>query len=309
MPMSAQNGTKPAKWTPHLLASRKTAPMKLFCFGFGYSAAVLARQLAGRPNTQIVGTRTRLDPASPVPLAVFRGDGLTPAVADLMAGSTHVLISIPPGAEGCPVLQHVRQNLAQSTSLDWLGYLSTVGVYGDAQGGWVDETTPIKPSAERAIRRAKAEAGWLAFGRDTGKRVEVFRLPGIYGPGRSTIDDLRAGTARRIDKPGQVFNRIHVADIAGALALAMSKATGTTIFNVTDDEPGPPQDVVAFGAELLGLTPPPLVPFTDAQLSPMGVSFYSESKRVRNDRLKTTLGYVLRYPTYREGLRAIAGIS
>jgi nucleoside-diphosphate-sugar epimerase len=288
--------------------------MKLFCFGFGYTAAVLAERLSDRPDVQIAGTRTKADPSGQVPLAAFQGDGRPAEVAALLGGATHVLISIPPGLEGCPALLHFGKDLAASPSLQWVGYLSTVGVYGDAQGGWVDEATAIKPTSERALRRAQAESAWLAFGRETGNRVEVFRLPGIYGPARSVIDNLKTGTARRIVKPGQVFNRVHVADIAGALDAAMSLANvsharGFNLFNITDDAPGPPQDVVAYGAELLGLPAPPEVPFSEARLSPMGISFYGESKRVKNTRMKTALGYQLLYPTYREGLLAIVRAS
>lgn len=284
--------------------------MKLFCFGFGYSASVLAERLSDRADVRIAGTRTKATADRNIPIAAFQGDVRSVETVALLAGSTHVLISIPPGLEGCPALQHFRDDLAASPTLQWLGYLSTIGVYGDAQGGWVDEDTPIKPTSERALRRAQAEQAWLDFGRATGTKVQVFRLPGIYGRGRSVIDNLRAGTARRIVKPGQVFNRIHVEDIAGALDAAMTLVathgtTGFTLLNITDDEPGPPQDVVAYGAELLGLPPPPEVPFSDAKLSPMGVSFYGESKRVRNTRMKTGLGYQLLYPTYREGLLAI----
>jgi nucleoside-diphosphate-sugar epimerase len=278
--------------------------MKLFCFGFGYSASVLVGRLAG---VEHAGTRRRM-PGTPRPgisLGVFDGATRVPATAHLLNSTTHVLISIPPDLEGCPALRLFRRDLAALPSLVWVGYLSTIGVYGDAKGDWVDENTPVRPASERALRRWQAEQAWRSFGHDTGKRVEVFRLPGIYGPGRSMIDTVRAGTARRIVKPGQVFNRIHVVDIARALEAAMVRPTAFDLYNVTDDEPGPPQDVVTYAAELLGLPAPPEVPFAEASLSPMAVSFYSESKRVRNDRLKSALGFSLAYPSYREGLLAI----
>lgn len=280
--------------------------MNLFCFGFGYTATAVADLLAGDPDSIVTGTRTR---AMPPRIAAFQGDARTEDAARLLATATHALVSIPPGLEGCPALRHFEQDLAASAHLTWVGYLSTVGVYGDTQGGWVDELTPVKPQSERALRRVEAEAAWLRFGAATGKRTEIFRLPGIYGPGRSVFDGLRTGAAKRIVKPGQVFNRIHVADIAGALIAAMHTPTDAHIFNVTDDEPSPPQDVVAYGAMLLGIPPPPEVAVETAALSPMAASFYAENKRVRNERLKRLLGYKLQYPTYREGLTAILATS
>ena len=204
------------------------------------------------------------------------------------------------------VLRDFADDIAALPVLEWVGYLSTVGVYGDAKGAWVDETSPIRPLTERSLRRAQAEQAWLDFGAGVGRRVEVFRLAGIYGPGRSVIDNLRAGTARRIVKPGQVFNRIHVDDIARVLAAAIDKETGLGIFNVSDDEPAAPEDVVACAAELLGLPIPPAVPFEEAGLSGTAASFWSECKRVKNARIRRDLRVELLYPTYREGLRALA---
>jgi nucleoside-diphosphate-sugar epimerase len=281
--------------------------MRLFCFGFGYSAQALASLLSGRTQT-LAGTATNIGEGEPplgARLAAFRGDAASAEVRGLLAGATHVLLSVPPDLEGDPVLRHFRDDLAALPDLSWVGYLSTVGVYGDWQGQWVDETAPTRPRSERALRRVEAEAAWLAFGSETGKRVVVFRLSGIYGPGRSVIDTLRAGTARRIVKPGQVFNRIHVDDIARVLAAAIDKPTDHNIFNVSDDEPAPPQDVVAYAAELLGLPVPEEVAFDEAGLSGMAASFWGESKRVSNARIKASLGVDLLYPTYREGLRAL----
>jgi nucleoside-diphosphate-sugar epimerase len=276
--------------------------MRLFCFGFGYSASALAERLSADGRTAIAGTRTRDHGNS---ISAFAGDARSLDVVRQLEGTTHALVSIPPGQEGCPVLRHFEADLAALKSLTWVGYLSTVGVYGDAAGGWVDENTPIRPASERALRRAEAEAAWMRFGDATHKRVEIFRLPGIYGPGRSVFEMLKAGTAKRMIKPGQVFNRIHVADIAGALARAMVTETSHRVFNITDDEPSPPQDVVAFGASLLGLSPPPETAFDATRLSPMAASFYAENKRVRNVRMTRDLGYHPLYPSYREGLRAI----
>jgi hypothetical protein len=281
--------------------------MNLFCFGFGYTATVLAERLSERTDVTVAGTRTRLDRSAleGVELAQFQGDSRSAEVARLLTGTTHVLISIPPDIEGCPAIRLHGSDLAKLESLEWIGYLSTVGVYGNAGGAIVDEETPARPASERALRRWQAEQAWREFGQETGLRTEIFRLPGIYGPGRSVLDNLRAGTARRIIKPGQVFNRIHVVDIARALEAAMDTPTGFDLYNVTDDEPCPPQDVVTFAADLLGMPPPPEVPFEAARLSPMAASFYSESKRVANTRLKAALSLTLQYPTYREGLLAI----
>ena len=188
-------------------------------------------------------------------------------------------------------------------------YLSTVGVYGDHGGAWIDEDTPLNATSERGRRRVAAEEAWARFGEARGITVQRHRLAGIYGPGRSAIDDLRDGTARRIIKEGQVFNRIHVEDIAGAALAGFEHPEEAGAFNVCDDEPCPPQDVVAHGAGLLGVEPPRAVPFAEAQLSEMGRSFYAENKRCSNRRLKERLGYRFRFPTYREGLAAIAAMD
>jgi nucleoside-diphosphate-sugar epimerase len=282
--------------------------IRLFCFGFGYCAQALAQRVSAR-TISLAGTRTGVGASDPAPLgarlAEFKGDASSAEVRALLAGTTHALISIPPDLEGDVVLRHFRDELAALGDLAWVGYLSTVGVYGDWQGQWVDEASPARPTSERSLRRVQAERAWLDFAKDTGKRVEVFRLAGIYGPGRSVIDTLRAGTARRIVKPGQVFNRIHVDDVAQALAAAIDKDTGHRIYNVGDDEPAPPQDVVAHAAELMGLPVPPEVALEAAGLTGMAASFWFECKRVSNARIKGALGVELMYPTYREGLRAL----
>jgi len=282
--------------------------MHLFCFGFGYCAEALARRLSAR-TVSLAGTRTNRAGSEAEPLgarlAEFKGDAASAEVEGLLAGTTHALISVPPDLEGDLVLRHFRDQLAALGDLAWVGYLSTVGVYGDWQGQWVDEASPTRPISERGLRRVQAERAWLGFGTATGKRVQVFRLAGIYGPGRSVIDALRAGTARRIVKPGQVFNRIHVDDVARVLAAAIDSDTGHSIYNVGDDEPAPPQDVVAYAAELMGLPVPPEVAFETAGLTGMAASFWVECKRVGNARIKADLGVELIYPTYREGLRAL----
>ncbi|MGE0850655.1 MAG: SDR family oxidoreductase [Hyphomicrobiaceae bacterium] len=282
--------------------------MRLFCFGFGYSAEALAHSLSGR-ILALSGTRTSLSGSEPLlkpRLAAFQGDTASEGVRALLPGTTHMLVSIPPDLEGDVVLRPFREEIAALPDLAWIGYLSTVGVYGDWQGQWVDETSPTRPKSERSLRRVQAERAWLDLGKETGKRVQVFRLSGIYGPGRSVIDNLKAGTARRIVKPGQVFNRIHVDDIARVLAAAIDAPSSQGIYNVSDDEPAPPEDVVAYAAELLGLPPPPAITFETAGLDGMAASFWSECKRVSNARAKADLGLELLYPTYREGLKALA---
>jgi hypothetical protein len=281
--------------------------MRLFCFGYGYSAEALARKLSPR-LAEVAGTRTNPDAVaeSGAVLAAYKGDGPSAEVRRLLAGSTHALVTIPPDLEGDAVLRDFADDIATLPDLAWIGYLSTVGVYGDAKGAWVDETSPVRPLTERSLRRVEAERAWLDFGAGTGRRVEVFRLAGIYGPGRSVIDSLRTGTARRVVKPGQVFNRIHVDDIARVLAAAIDKDMGYRVFNVSDDEPAPPEDVVAYAAELLGVPVPPSVELEAAGLSGVAASFWSECKRVRNDRIRKSLEVELLYSTYREGLRALA---
>jgi len=196
-------------------------------------------------------------------------------------------------------------DIASRRELAWIGYLSTTGVYGDRQGGWVDEESALRPTGERGRRRVAAEAGWRALGQRAGLPAHVFRLAGIYGPGRSAFDALRAGRAQRIEKPGHVFSRIHVADIVQVLHASMARPRAGAIYNLCDDDPAAPADVIAHAAALLGVAPPPIVPFAEAKLSEMARSFYDDNKRVRNDRIKQELGVRLTYPDYRAGLAAI----
>ncbi len=281
----------------------------LLCFGLGYSALATARRLAGM-SWRISGTARSGEGVAAITAAgftgfVFDGAGAGTGVSAALGDATHVLVSVPPGAAGDPVLVHLGSELGDARGIKAIVYLSTIGVYGDAGGSWVDETTPPNPQSERSRARLAAEQAWITFCRDKGYRLVILRLAGIYGPGRSAIDSLRAGTAKRIVKPGQVFNRIHVDDIAATAAAALGNPTARGIFNVADDEPSPSQDVIAHAAQLLGVAPPPEIAFADAQLSPMAASFYAENKRVRNHRLKTELGVALRYPTYRQGLAQI----
>ncbi|HLI19720.1 MAG TPA: SDR family oxidoreductase [Stellaceae bacterium] len=275
----------------------------LFCFGLGYSAGFLARILAPKGWT-IIGT-SRDGSAAPFPLERFDREHRLPNAAASLAGATHLLISIPPDAAGCPVIDCHGADIAAARGLRWIGYLSSTNVYGDRGGAWVDETSPLAPSGERGRRRVAAEAKWLELGRRTGVPVQIFRLAGIYGPQRSPLDALRAGTARRIVKPDQVFSRIHVADLAAALAASMARPRAGAIYNICDDTPAPPDEVITYAASLLGIEPPPLEDFATAVLSPMAKSFYDDSKRVANRRMKDELGVTLRYPSYREGLAAL----
>ena len=281
--------------------------MILLCFGYGYCARVLARRLLAR------GVEVRGTTRSPDKALALEGEGIRsflfergrPLPAEAFRGVSHVLVSIPPDEEGDPVLDRHAADLRRLSSLAWVGWLGTTGVYGDRGGAWVDEDTPIEPTMARTDRRARAEAAWLA----SGLPVHIFRLAGIYGPGRNAIRQLLDGTARRIVKPGQVFSRIHVEDVASVLEASMARPNPGRIYNVCDDEPAPPQDVVTFAAELLGVPPPPEEPFETAALSPMARSFYRDNRRVRNARIKRELDVRLAYPTYREGLRALLEVE
>jgi hypothetical protein len=273
----------------------------LLCFGLGYSARMLAGRLA-QAGWIIRGTARNAPPGNP---ALLQFDREHPLPASAFAGVTHILVSVPPDACGDPVLQTHGADIATLSGLAWLGYLSTTGVYGDRGGGWVDEGSELRPSGERGRRRVAAEAGWLDLWQRARVPAHVFRLAAIYGPGRSPFAALRAGTARRIDKSGQVFSRIHVDDLAAVLAVSIARPRPGALYNVCDDEPAAPEAVVAYAAHLLGIAPPPLVPFAAAELSPMARSFYDDNKRVSNRLIKEELGAALRYPDYRGGLAAI----
>jgi nucleoside-diphosphate-sugar epimerase len=273
---------------------------RLFCFGLGYSARALLGRLP-RKGWTVAGTARSVGGQTDPRVQLYAFDGTAPLDPAALNGVSHVLVSAPPDAAGDPVLRHCAAALAALPALEWVGYLSTTGVYGDHGGRWVDETTPVTPQAERSRRRAEAERAWL----DSGLPVHVFRLAGIYGSGRSIVDDLLAGTARRIDRPGHVFSRIHVDDIAGVLMASMARPNPRAIYNVCDDEPAEPRAVVEYAAKLLNMELPPLKKLADAGMSPMGLSFWADHKRVRNDRIKDELGARLFFPSYREGLAAI----
>lgn len=281
----------------------------LFCFGLGYSAEAFARRI--RPlGWHIAGTARTQEGVDRIAslgcdAVLFDGAAPAPGAPAAIADATHILVSAGPDEAGDPTLRHHARDIAGAERLRWIGYLSTIGIYGDTGGAWIDETAMPKPTSERARRRLAAEDDWLAFGRTCGKAVQIFRLGGIYGPGRSAVDDLRDGTARRIVKPGQVFNRIHVDDIAAVLEAAANGHGSHAVYDVTDGAPSPPQDVVAHAAHLMGRPAPPEIPFEQAALSSMGRSFYAENRRVSSRRIRDDLGVVLRHPSYREGLAAI----
>ena len=282
---------------------------RLFCFGLGYTARALARPLM-EAGWLVAGTARTPDGAASLrgqgfEAYVFDGETGDPAIAGAVASATHVLTSAPPDERGDAVLRVYGGALGSAAGLTWAGYLSTVGVYGNTFGVWVDEASDVSGDFDRTRWRIEAEQDWLQKLTAPGRQAQIFRLAGIYGPGRSAFDSLRSGRAQRIIKPGQVFNRIHVDDIARVLAAAMSGRGVHDVYNVADDEPAPPQDVITYAAELIGVPAPPEIAYADATLSAMARSFYESNRRVSNARLKGDLGVVLRYPNYREGLRGI----
>ncbi|WP_370159637.1 SDR family oxidoreductase [Salipiger bermudensis] len=276
---------------------------RLLSLGHGYSAQALSRQLLPQGWTVIGTTR---DPAK---AERFRAEGVVPLLWDRMAVEealgrvSHVLISAGPDSDADPSLRLCGPAMAErAAQLDWVGYLSTTGVYGDHGGGWVDEDTPLTPGTRRGAMRLAAEDAWRAI---PDLPLHIFRLAGIYGPGRGPFAKVRAGTARRIVKPGQVFSRIHVEDIAQVIEASIRQPDPGAVYNLCDDDPAPPQDVILHAAELLGVTPPPEEPFESAEMGAMARSFYAESKRVSNRRIKEELGVRLYYPDYRAGLAAL----
>jgi nucleoside-diphosphate-sugar epimerase len=284
---------------------------RLFCFGLGYSAHRLARALMA--EGWIVGGTCRTA-ESQVELArdgidafLFDRDHRLGVAEAALAAATHVLSSVPPDADGDPVFDAHGPYLAAAEEFHWVGYLSTTGVYGDTGGASVDETAPLAPTSERASRRVDAENAWRGLWSADGVPVHVFRLAGIYGPGRSALDQVRSGAARRIERPGHVFSRIHVDDISAVVRASIAAPDPGAVYNVCDDEPAPAADVVTLASELLGVEPPSLVPFEEAaaDMSPMALSFWRDNRRVDNRRIKEELGVSLRYPDYRTGLRAI----
>jgi nucleoside-diphosphate-sugar epimerase len=288
-----------------ITAMKKT----LLCLGHGYCAQALARILLPQ-GWRIIGTARHTDA-----LDALRDQGISPLLwpgSDLtepLAQASHLLISVAPQSSGDPVLAALAGEIASAAPFEWTGYLSTTGVYGDHQGGWVDEQTPLTPSTKRGQHRVTAEAQWQQLAQKQALSLHIFRLAGIYGLGRGPLAKVRAGTARRIIKPGQVFSRIHVDDIAQTLAASIARPNANAVYNVCDDDPAPPQDVLAYAAELLNLPVPPAEDWDSADMTQMARSFYAESKRVRNHRIKSDLGVKLKFPTYQVGLQALAADS
>ncbi len=270
----------------------------LLCFGFGFSAQALANRL-DKQQWHVTGTSRSADGVTNIKAHGFEGV-LFDELNTIPNSVTHIVSSVPPDAKGDPVLRKFKTELeARSNSFAWVAYLSTTGVYGDRAGATVDETAAVTPNTERGQRRVDAESAWAFLS------PHIFRLAGIYGPGRNALESLKAGTAKRVIKQGQIFSRIHVEDIAGILQASINQPNPSRIYNVADDEPCPPQDVITYAAQLLTMAPPPDIPFEQAELSPMAKSFYTDSKRVSNARVKEELGYKFLYPNYREGLKVL----
>lgn len=276
-------------------------------FGFGFCAAHVAPLLAAEGFALTATCRTAEKARQ------LQADGITPLLldgqplsGDALAGIDHILLSAAPDETSDPALPLLKEALAScAAQMRWLGYLSTTGVYGDHQGAWVDEDTPAQKVGARGQRRVDAENAWGALADALNLPMHYFRLAGIYGPGRNQLASLKRGTARRIEKPGQVFSRIHVADIAQILRASMARPHAGRAYNLCDDEAAPPQDVVTYAAQLMGVMPPPVIKFEAADLSPMAQSFYADNKRLKNDRIKQELGVQLAYPNYRDGLKAL----
>jgi hypothetical protein len=282
---------------------------KLFCFGYGYTCTFLGESLKNSPENWILSGTTR----GMTKRTALRNIGIDAHIFDKekpladptqwLHNTTHLLISTPPDADGDFVFNHHADDIiSMAPHLKWVGYLSTTGVYGDRDGAWVDETSETRPSSIRGTRRKLAEDQWLSLYRDYNIPVHIFRLAGIYGPGRSAIDSVRVGIARRIMKPGHAFCRIHVDDIVQILLASMTNPHPGQIYNMADDEAAPSHEVIAYAARLLGKDPPPLVRFEDANLAPITLSFYSDNKRVANDKVKEELKFQFKYPNYRLGL-------
>lgn len=281
---------------------------KLFCFGYGYTAAALSNVLR-RYDWDISGTTTDPDKraqmaADGIHAELFEPTRHLPDPFGSFRGVTHVLLSIPPTRSGDPAFEAHAHDLLECGTIEWAGYLSTTAVYGNHDGGWIDESTPLAPTSQRGSQRERAEEQWQSLAMNEDFPLHIFRLAGIYGPGRSALDTVRSGTARRIDKPGHVFNRIHVDDIVQTLIASINQPKPGGIYNLADDYPSTSHEVISFACNLLGICPPPMIPYEQADVAPMVRSFYSDNKRVKNDRIKQELGVSLLYPDYRAGLQA-----
>ena len=297
-----------------------TTPITLLCFGFGYTAQHLASALHSHNHTEtasersacfIYGTTQSCDKfetikkANVTPLLFSGKTDETEAIKTAIHKATHILISIAPDAQGDTVLRHYKQDIVNAPSLQWIGYLSATSVYGDHNGAWVDENTPPAPTSARGQRRVKAEQAWLDLYKNHQSPVHIFRLAGIYGTQRNVLEQIKTGQAKRIDKKDQVFSRIHVDDIARILIASIQQPGAGEIYNVCDNDPAASHDVTAYGCQLLGAEVPPLIPYEDADLSPMAQSFYADNKRVKNTKIKTELGVSLKFPDYKAGLDSL----
>lgn len=278
---------------------------QLFCFGLGFSSQALAKRLL-QQGWDVAGT-TREEQDKNQNISVFPFDGSSPSdkISEAISRVSHLLITIPPQPSGDVVLQNFSDQISRARNLRWIGYISSTGVYGDAKGEWVDESSPLLASTERNRQRIEVESAWLKMGRDHNLPVMIFRCVGIYGPGRNLLVSVRQGRARRIDKPDLVFSRIHSEDLAQTLEASMKKPQPGEIYNVSDDSPSPPAGAVEYACSLLGVEPPPLVPFEEAGLSSTARGFYNTNKRVSNKKIKQELGVTLRYPDYRAGLNEL----
>lgn len=285
----------------------------LFCFGYGYSCSWLGEMLASSSDWMISGTTRDPDKktflrSQGIRTYLFDAENAIPDPLYMMRDVTHIIISTPPSDDGDPSFLAHAKDITNLPNLKWVGYLSTTGSYGDRNGEWVDENSVTRPTTKRGSRRLKAEQQWLSL-IDYGVPVHVFRLAGIYGPERSALDSIRSGVARRINKPGHAFSRIHVEDIVQILHASMSKPNPGQIYNVCDDEPAPSHEVIKYACDLLGVKSPPLIDFESVDMAPITRSFYADNKRVKNEKIKKDLGVCLHYPNYREGLKACLNYS
>lgn len=280
---------------------------RLFCFGYGYTCDYLGHALQNAGGWTVSGTtrdpeKRRMLMTQRIRAHIFDYEHPLPDPYFVLRDVTHLLISTPPDDTGDPTFSMHGEDLLRLPNLEWVGYLSTTGVYGDRNGGWVDENSEIRPTSRRGSRRVRAEEQWYSLFEHYGLPLHIFRLSGIYGPGRSALDSVRAGVARRIDKPGQAFNRIHVEDIVQVLMASFAKPRPGGIYNLADDDPEPSHEVIRYACELLDIIPPRLIPYDEADMAPIARSFYQDNKRIKNDLIKQELGVQLKYPNFREGL-------
>lgn len=289
-----------------------STPHRLFAFGYGYTADFLGRALLSSSQSwSLAGTtrdthkRSALR-ARGIDAYLFTEEKPLGDPLAMLDGVTHILISTPPDKEGDVVYRLHADDLRRIPTLKWIGYLSTTSVYGDRDGQFVDETSELRPTSIRGSRRVRAENDWRNFEQESGIPVDIFRMAGIYGPGRSALDSVRAGIKRRILKPGHTFSRIHVDDIVQVLMriLDQSPHHRGSVYNIADDEAAPSHEVIAYACRLLNQEPPPLIPFEEANLAPITLSFYSDNKQIRNDKIKSELNVNLLHPNYRSGLEA-----